>query len=445
MRKYFFPTFCLWMLTCAAWAQVNSYYISPNGNDSNDGSAARPWRTITHADSAIRLGPSGTVVHVAPGTYSCATNCQGTELKTFSQGTATQRITWISDTPLAAIINGGWAIGNNGSTPGGDYTTIQGFTVTAPNADEGIGIGIIPPHGGGNFAQVLNNYVHDVGTYGSYNTECAHDGAIAVNATTHDVLVDGNRVNRAGLYGGCASGTGGTSDHGIYIAGYHNTVTNNLVSNVAGDGIHMYHNPCQNVVSNNTVFHNFTGGMQFGAAGDGDPGPCSGIDDYNSVNNNIVVRNGWGCCGNAVNSTHGSWGINFYGGTGSHSKAFNNYLAANFDGSGNPTNNTINAAGGGIVPTLGGNTASTTHTGLFINYQDDGSGDYHLAIGSAPIDSGTTTSSTVCASAGPSVCVPTRDYAGLLRGIPPSIGAHEFGTIANTSPDAPTNLTATVQ
>ncbi len=43
---------------------VGQYYVSPTGSDSNNGSAAYPWATITHAATAIGAGAT---VHVAPG------------------------------------------------------------------------------------------------------------------------------------------------------------------------------------------------------------------------------------------------------------------------------------------------------------------------------------------------------------------------------------------
>jgi hypothetical protein len=47
-----------------------TYYVDPNGNDSGDGSAANPWKTIQHAvdsDSPIQAGDT---VLVQPGTYN---------------------------------------------------------------------------------------------------------------------------------------------------------------------------------------------------------------------------------------------------------------------------------------------------------------------------------------------------------------------------------------
>ena len=47
-----------------------TYYVSPKGSDTNDGSAGSPWKTLHHALSQINAGGSGTyVLYVALGTY----------------------------------------------------------------------------------------------------------------------------------------------------------------------------------------------------------------------------------------------------------------------------------------------------------------------------------------------------------------------------------------
>ncbi len=56
----------------------------------------------------------------------------------------------------------------------------------------------------------------------------------------------------------------------------------------------MYHDPCQSAIANNTVFHNYTQGIQVAGDPDNKWSGCAS-DDYNSVNNNLVVRNGYGC------------------------------------------------------------------------------------------------------------------------------------------------------
>ena len=86
------------MLTGTMAAQ-NQYYVNAAaGSDSNDGSQARPWKTIQHADAALSVGAGGAVVHVAAGTYSGP-------ITTNKSGNSSARIVYISDTKWGAKIN----------------------------------------------------------------------------------------------------------------------------------------------------------------------------------------------------------------------------------------------------------------------------------------------------------------------------------------------------
>ncbi len=87
---------------------------------------------------------------------------------------------------------------------------------------------------------------------------------------------------------------------------------------------------------------------------------------------------------------------------------------------------------------------SMTHvagTSMFVNYKTDGTGDYHLKIGSPGIDAGTTTCSTGSGAISP--CVLPIDFEGIAMNSLP-VGAYTLGG-ATASVAAPTNLTAVVQ
>ncbi len=53
-------------------------YVSLQGKDTNPGTAASPWRTVTHAASA---SPSGARIHVGPGVFGTAGFLEGIEVK----------------------------------------------------------------------------------------------------------------------------------------------------------------------------------------------------------------------------------------------------------------------------------------------------------------------------------------------------------------------------
>jgi hypothetical protein len=46
---------------------ATTYYIDPTGSNSNDGSSAHPWLTLSYACSKVKT--SGDIIHVNPGTY----------------------------------------------------------------------------------------------------------------------------------------------------------------------------------------------------------------------------------------------------------------------------------------------------------------------------------------------------------------------------------------
>ncbi len=253
------------MLTLVAAAQVNNYYVSASsGNDANDGSVARPWRTITHADSALTLGAAGTIVHVAPCPSS--TPCYP-GLTTSRSGTATQRITFVSDTKWGAKIKGG-KFGS--STPtwgmGGDFSTIQDFDITGSGS---ILVQIYCDH-----CWVTGSHVHDnisyvdPGDY-SYNPSdpsCANSAAGIVVDSGHDhpgAVVTGNIVHDIGWSLPVINpATGSPTPNpvncnfsvGIYMSST-SVVENNVVYRVLVNGIIWNHNPTVNVISHNLVFN----------------------------------------------------------------------------------------------------------------------------------------------------------------------------------------------
>ena len=185
-----------WVALAGASMAQNQYYVNASsGNDSNDGSQARPWRTIQHADAALTVGTSGTCnagtgwlsvtnagacVHVATGTYAGP-------ITTNKSGTASARIVFISDTKWGAKITTiNWAI--NGS-----YTDVVGFDGTSASGPNGYGFGM---GGGTSNIHILNNYLHDF----DVNT-CMQAGVIngaPESNPSHDNLIQGNVIRHAG-------------------------------------------------------------------------------------------------------------------------------------------------------------------------------------------------------------------------------------------------------
>src|SRR5215831_14414376 len=80
-----------------AAAATAEFYVAPGGNDANSGSASAPWQTLAHAASVVSA--PGSVVHVAPGTYTSAS-----AVYTHYSGTSAARIVYVSDVLWAAKV-----------------------------------------------------------------------------------------------------------------------------------------------------------------------------------------------------------------------------------------------------------------------------------------------------------------------------------------------------
>ncbi|MBV8051534.1 MAG: hypothetical protein JOZ80_10120 [Acidobacteriaceae bacterium] len=421
--------------------RIKEYYVSPSGNDRfGDGSKKKPWATITQADSELQLGRDGTIVHLLPGTYGSS------EYKpvTTHDGTSSQRIQFVCDVQYACIFN------NTFWRSQGNYVDVIGIQLTAPNIGAGFYFGANvsdPSQARGNYSSLRNSYIHDVGTNCSANP---NGSGVGMYNVTHDVTFDSNILDHTGVGGGCprgAGGIGGTTNHWIYLQGYRAIVTNNVVSNAAGYGIHSYHNNCDSVIANNTVIHNYVGGIMLDGADSADDGsspcPVGARGLHTTINNNLVIRNGYGCGVHVAGANGGASGgilLESNGGDNgagtSTDHVFNNYLASNYSGTGDSncvntpgTNNKIAVfygdrdcyRGGCELPTgvtsksQGTNLSSTALSNLVVSYQDNAwTGDFHLDPKSPLKDRGTRGDCALASGLAP--CIPTLDFDGVARG-----------------------------
>jgi hypothetical protein len=137
------------------------------------------------------------------------------------------------------------------------------------------------------------------------------------------------------------------------------------------------------------------------------------LEQYTAVNNNLAINNGI--------DGYGAHGIEEFGHgrIGPHN-TYNNNLTL-----GNRPDDSILIIGGG---SSSANISKGTTASIFVNYQDDGSGNYHLQTGSPALGAGT---NAKCASSpGLNPCEPASDFDGAPRpqGKAFSIGAY----ISNT-------------
>ena len=269
-------------------------YVSTTGSDSNSGTQASPFKTIL---AASRAAQAGTTVHVAAGTYDGG-------FQTTASGTAGNPIHYVSDTKWGAIIvPGANSTGDTAWDNRGAYVAIDGFQVDGTHYQSGTAW-VQGIYSAGSNSVIENNSVHNIAQNASTSTS---GSAIALDgyygATHIDAIA--NVVHDIGP-------TGGSLIQGIYQATSGN-VENNLVDNVSGYGIHLWHDANHVNIVNNTVFNNHSGGILVGG---GDFHTTSGPDDYDYVANNIVHNN--------ANSGVAEWGRTGTHNIYTHNLSYNN-------------------------------------------------------------------------------------------------------------------------
>ena len=362
---------------------TGDYYVATNGSDSNDGSACNPWASIAHAAKAI--GP-GATVHVAPGAYSGP-------VSTSVSGSASSRIRYISDSQHRATIECTSSC-DMVWTQSGNYVDVLGFELTSTNPATRIGFEWTGSNG-----LVQGNEVHDIQCSG-----CVGNGGAGINVDNGSAYtaVDANLVYNIDIAGK------GNADslyvHGIYVHTYYNVISNNLVYRCAGWGVEQGHEVSNSTVVNNTIFE-CGGGVMIGTGG------SSGTSNNNVINNNILVYNGPGYSG------HG-YGIDAIQNYGPNNTITDNVFYGNQPGN-------VSSALNGNATVTGSITNIDPNTGtLFVDWQSDGSGDYHLASGSPAINAGTNSNA------------PGDDYDGGHRpgGGAWDIGAYEWNAASGKWP-----------
>jgi hypothetical protein len=316
---------------------AGQYYVSPTGSDSNNGSAAHPWKTITHAGTVV--GP-GATVHVAPGTYTGY-------ITTYAKGTSSLRITYISDVQWAAKIIGN-LVDRSTWHNYGNYVDIMGFELTS--------VGRIGLYNDGSYVRYIGNHVHDIAGPTSATCDLGGAGIMHGNYSAgHDEMI-GNFVHDIGLVNS-AQCPDFVTVHGLYHANPHGRIVDNLVIHARDYGIHLYHSATAVTVADNTSLNNGASGLVVGNSNGG------------SDNNTVVANN--------IFAYNTDYGFRDDSGTTGPNNKYNNNLTFH-NGYGNYV-----ASGG----TVSGNISSDPR---FVNYTGTALGNYQLQATSPAIKSGTT-------------------------------------------------------
>jgi hypothetical protein len=276
------------LLVSQAHAQTSyTYYVSPNGSDSEIGSENRPFKTIHHASTVVR--PGDTVV-VMDGTYVGDTVIS-------TSGSSGHPVTYMAQNKWQAkLVGTGKGAGSVVVGLTGGYNRIENFDITGSDAN-----GIILATGStigatASFNQAIGNRVHDL------ITPCGSSAGSGINTgggsnylgVSHDDIIGNLIVN----INGCSTGPYAT---GIYLQTPNDTAANNIVVN-AGYGLETWHNANHDVIYGNTVINSPHGGFIIGA---GDA-PSGNVQTGTLVENNISMGNLHGFIeeGNARNNSY---------------------------------------------------------------------------------------------------------------------------------------------
>ncbi|MFC3798244.1 Ig-like domain-containing protein [Cohnella sp. GCM10012308] len=314
---------------------ATDYYVSPAGSNSNPGTQAQPFLTILKAS---QTAAPGSTIHVAPGTYEGG-------FRTSASGTETARIRYVSEVKWGARIvppvdNPSKVVWDNQ----GSYVDIEGFEIDG-NGTATLN-GILTE---GSFTAVRGNHVHDIASA----VPCTSQGGAGINTDYYyygvGTEISGNVVHNIG-FAGCSY------IQGIYVS-TSGTVSDNLVYQIGGAAVHLWHDANTVTISNNTLFSSWFGIV----VGGGDYYHTQGPADQIHVSNNIVYDN--------------TYGISEQGSTGPGNTYTNNLVYQNA---------TYNLSlQNGLT-----DTGTVSADPQFVYYAAAGGGDYRLKASSPAIDAG---------------------------------------------------------
>ncbi len=393
-----------------------NYYVSPTGNDTNNGSASSPFRTIQKAASLVQ---AGNLVYIRSGTY-------GTFTVQSKNGTSASPITFAAypgEERKAIVDNNNVTSGTGIKIKDSSYITIAGLGVTESqkgifvdnskyvvlqnNNVFNLGMEAIHLMRNSAFIKVINNEIHNLGnsnhlySEGIYVGNGSYPGSFNVTFpdNTHDILIKGNHIYNADK----ADRLGGEP---INVKGetYNVTIEDNLIHDFkvpTGGGISFDTQNGWDVsfdrkhIVRNNIIYNITDDTPYG-----DANGISVKAQHVTIYNNILYNNA--DYGIRISDTQN---------VNQLVKIYNNTIKPGVGKDGiTAVSGADYVANNNIGTSLAGNLAYTD--GLFLNSPGN---DYHLKAGSAAIDKGT-------------IVGVTSDKDGLSRpqGSAYDIGAYEY-------------------
>jgi hypothetical protein len=221
-----------------ARALPSTFVVAPTGSDSNPGTLALPFATLSRAAAAAT---GGDTVDLRGGTYQLA-SAQWLG----SSGSAGAHVLFQSYPGETALLDGsGLHAGTNAIGVGGRYIDLQNFNVRGATQDDitisgqyvtlqNLEVSYAAHNGiavwGGSHVRLLTNTVHD-------NQYAAVYSGYSSMGVVSDILVDGNAVYHNSLMNSSRTLGGGwpAAVGGQRVTGY--TITNNAVYENYGEGI----------------------------------------------------------------------------------------------------------------------------------------------------------------------------------------------------------------
>lgn len=320
--------FALAFLSLTVISGATDFYISPNGDDSNPGTQALPWRTLVFAGSMVRAGDRALI---ADGNYAGGITVGG--IINPNSGTSDAHIVWQAINPGGPVIWGDQSLDVDAFRVfHSNYVDIDGLTIRNAardglrvdvsnhvtvrhcvfinNQQQGILAGIAD-----DLTIEYNECAYSIVEHGIYLSN-GGDRAIVRYNVCHDNTKSGIQFNGSGK---SVNPTYGTSSDGIM---QDNIVTNNVCYNNGLDNQAAAINLMSvrtSLIANNLMYNNGAGGISMG-------------------NDNLASATQWGCKDNRIlfntiyfRANEGRWCIQAEKGS-TNNTVMNNIMVGGFRG-----------------------------------------------------------------------------------------------------------------
>ena len=214
-----------------SFASATTYFVSPNGNDANPGTEAKPFKTLQKGADVVNAGDT---VIVEDGVYTASGD---RVLRITKGGTASRYITFKSRNPHKAIIDARFinpfsvSIYNEAS-----YIRLEEFTIRKAK-DTGIIVsGNYETRTAPRHVLIINNIIQYNGNIVTTSTY-GHSG-IYTSPLSESITLEGNIFHNNGRLSeesakaltnaGLDPGHAYRHDHGAYMQGQNHIINNNL-------------------------------------------------------------------------------------------------------------------------------------------------------------------------------------------------------------------------